>query len=170
MKKAIVFYLDSKNIGDDIQSLAAYTLLDDKDVIFLDREGLNRVNDEEKIKLLCSGWFMHEPNNWPPSDSIIPYFISFHVAKYHHVRNKMLSDKLINYYKQFESIGCRDFKTEKLFKSIGIKSYYSSCLTLTLPTYDLKRNDKIIIVDLFMNNTLSGAYAKKVVYKPVVHY
>ncbi|MEM0939284.1 MAG: polysaccharide pyruvyl transferase family protein [Bacteroidota bacterium] len=165
MKRGVVFYYKSRNIGDDIQSLAAYELLKNEWVEFIDRERLKEYTSSEKVKLLTNGWFLHHPENWPPSKSIHPYFISFHLAKYHSVRKKVLSPKLISYYKEYEPIGCRDYETKRLFESIGIQSFYSGCLTLTLPKREVKKTNRIVITDLFVNNILQGNYAKKVTYK-----
>ena len=164
MKKGVVFYYDSVNIGDDIQSLAAYELLKDENVAFIDREDLKNYASEE-IQLLANGWFLHNPERWPPSKTLHPYFISFHMAKYKSVRQKVLSADLLSYYQKYEPIGCRDYETKRLFESIGVKAYYSGCLTLTLPKREVTRTDRIIIVDLFINNILKGKYARKVTYK-----
>ncbi|UXP31063.1 polysaccharide pyruvyl transferase family protein [Reichenbachiella agarivorans] len=165
MKKAVLLYKKSKNIGDDIQGLAALTLLNDPETVILDRENLSQPEETEDLKLLCNGWFMDYAENWPPAKNVHPYFISFHVAKYPKIRKLMLDPKLVPYYQQFEPIGCRDHETVTLFNNIGINTYFSGCLTLTLPKSEKKRSNDIIITDLFINDILTGDYAKKVSYK-----
>lgn len=165
MKTGIVFYFESKNIGDHIQSLAALELLKDHSLVYLDRERLNEYTSSEPVKVLMNGWYLHSSKNWPPSNSIHPYFTSFHLAKYPSVRKKILSQDLIPYYKQYEPIGCRDFETKRLFESIGIKAEYSGCVTLTLPKRKVEKTDKIVVTDLFINNILTNNYAEKVTYK-----
>ncbi len=165
MKNAVLLHKASKNLGDDIQCLAAIKLLNDDQVVILDRENLSNPDTEEELKLLCNGWFMNQAEHWPPAKNIHPYFISFHVAKYNKIRDLMLNRGLIPYYKQFEPIGCRDHETSRLFNEIDIKTYFSGCATLTLPKSTQKRSDDIIVADLFINDLLTGEYADKVSYK-----
>lgn len=138
----------SHNLGDYIQSIAAMQFLPRVDM-YINREYLNRVKSREKIKLILNGWFMHLPQNWPPSEAILPLFISFHISP--NVAQKMLSRKSIEYFKKYEPIGTRDTFTMELLKKQGIDAYFSGCLTLTLNykfSYPKNRN-KILIIDLY---------------------
>ena len=119
-----------KNIGDYIQSVAAESYFEKVDV-FIERERLDKVESSGgKIRLIMNGWFMHHPENWPPSDDIEPLFVSFHVTP----KNApgILSDSGVAYLKRYEPIGCRDTNTVKLLEAKGVSSYFSGCLTLTL--------------------------------------
>lgn len=151
MKNAILLHKKSLNYGDDIQSLAAMKLLPKTDYI-LDRENLTAV--KEKVKLLCNGWFMENPKNWPPPDNIDPLFISMHISHNNDSIKQMVNKNLVSYYKKHEPIGCRDYHTVSLFKSIGVKAYFSGCLTLTLENSfsEKDRTDKILFVDAFNKN------------------
>ena len=164
MKEGIVCYFDSRNMGDEVQSIAAQKLLDNKEVQLLDRENLDSFKSDDKVRLLCNGWFMHD-GGWPPSEDIDPYFISFHVAKFPSARQKLIRPELADYYKKFEPIGCRDHATKRLFESIGVEAYYSGCVTLTLPKYEGERNNDIVVADLFYDGLLDESYANKVVKK-----
>lgn len=131
IKKGILIYKAKKaykNIGDYVQSLAAeqYT---GQDVVFVEREHLHE-NSGEPLKVIMNGWFMHIPENWPPSRGIIPLLTSMHINP--EVGQRMLSEKGIKYFKKYVPVGCRDKGTEMLLKSIGIPAYFSGCLTLTL--------------------------------------
>ena len=165
MKNAVLLYKKSRNIGDDIQGLAALKLLDQPDVEILDRESLSAPGTDEPLKLLCNGWFMDKAENWPPAENIDPYFISFHIAKFPGIRRLMLREDLVPYYKKHEPIGCRDHETSRLLEAIGVKTYFSGCATLTLPRPDVDRSNEIVVSDLFINDILTGDYAKKVSYK-----
>ncbi len=55
----------TENIGDEIQSIAARQFLPRVDV-YVERDSLNNVVSDEKIKLIMNGWFTHKPENWPP--------------------------------------------------------------------------------------------------------
>ena len=139
------------NIGDYIQSLAAEQYLPQIDR-FVNREHLNEVQDRT-IKLIMNGWFTHHPENWPPSESIDPLFVAFHINAAH--ADKILTPQSIEYLKMHEPIGCRDkYTTDRLLKE-GLNAYFSGCLTLTLDKKyrieDKYRSEKIYIVDPLFN-------------------
>ena len=100
-----------------------------KEYKILDRESLNSYNDEP-IKVIINGWFMEKPSNWPPSNNINPFFVSFHLNPT--AKKKMLSETGIKYLKKYQPIGCRDIYTQKILSNYGIETYFSGCLTLTL--------------------------------------
>jgi len=167
MKFGIITHPNSLNYGDDIQSLAAYKLLNKVDYL-LDRENLNSPPSDNKIKLLCNGWFMEKPTNWPPANNIEPLFISFHITHNNKANKIMLDKDNISYFKKYEPIGCRDHYTVSLFNRIGIKAYYSGCITLTLEneTKPFEKSDEILFVDPF-NKNLPEAFRKKMFNKLV---
>lgn len=134
------------NIGDYVQALAASQFLPRIDG-FLDRDEDLKSYDGEKCKMIMNGWYMHDPANWPPSESIIPLFVAFHLNST--VEKEMLSDESIQYLKSKAPIGCRDNRTMRLLQEAGIDAYFSGCLTLTLGhTYKTSnRTKKIFIVD-----------------------
>ena len=146
MKYAVLSYPGSINIGDEIQSIAAQRLLPKVD-FYLPREELNNPGINEDVKLICNGWFMMKPKNWPPAKNINPLFISFHITNSNSSYKLLAHKRHFEYYKQFEPIGCRDLKTVELFRKIGIKAYFSNCLTLTLENQFNERNDDILFVD-----------------------
>jgi len=136
---------ETRNLGDEIQSLSARKFLPRVD-IYVDREHLNSIKSDEKIKLIMNGWFMHKPENWPPSQDIYPLFISFHISP--RCSKEMTSPKFIEYFKKYEPIGCRDYYTRALLRSKGVDAYFSGCLTLTLDRRTSKRSNEILIADL----------------------
>ena len=64
----------------------------------------------------------------------------------------MTTEKAIEYYKQHEPIGCRDYDTLNLLESFGVDAYFSGCLTLTLPKYEGEKSDEILFVDVLRTN------------------
>jgi hypothetical protein len=128
-KPAILAYPNSNNLGDFIQSIAAKQWIKSKKVEFLDRDQLH-VYQGSPANLIMNGWFMEEPQNWPPSDKINPLFVSFHLNPT--AEKKMLSPGGIAYFKKHEPIGCRDYYTQKILERQGIQTYFTGCLTLTL--------------------------------------
>lgn len=143
MKKALFRY-DSKggiykNMGDYVQSIAARQFVGDKAVL-LERDHLHEY-EGEPVKLIMAAWWMHYPENWPPSKNIVPLFTSFHITP--DKADKMLSEEGVAYFKKHEPIGCRDKGTQRLLEDRGIRAFFSGCLTLTLGrtyTHEVKKN------------------------------
>ncbi|HAW09326.1 MAG TPA: polysaccharide pyruvyl transferase family protein [Bacteroidetes bacterium] len=144
MKNGLLVYSDKYeyfNIGDYIQSLAAKQFFEKIDV-FICRENMHNYADE-KVKLILNGWFMHEPENWPPSSSINPLFVSFHINSV--AKDKLTNKESILYLKRYSPIGCRDINTVKMLKNYGVEAYFTGCLTLTLGRkYKIKTIDETI--------------------------
>ena len=155
MKYGVVSYSNSINMGDEVQSVAARRLLPSVDY-YIDRDTINKQVSAEKIKLICSGWFTEKPHSWPPAENIIPLIISFHVTRSNRSHKLLLKKELLDYYKQFEPVGCRDLGTLRLFEENGIDAWYSGDLTLTLENKFSERNDDILLVDPLRHN-----YTKK---------
>jgi hypothetical protein len=149
MKTGVIGCLNTKNIGDYIQTLSVIKLID-SDYKILDRESLD-VYQEKPRKIIINGWFMENPTNFPPSDNLNPLFISFHVSP--SAANKMLTNKTINYLKQHQPIGCRDEYTQTLLEKYQLKTFLSSCVTLTLNKQDFinssYRENRALIIGAF---------------------
>jgi hypothetical protein len=142
-KKAFLSYPKSNNLGDYIQSIATKEIIGE-DSIGLDRENLHIYNGSN-VYLIMNGWFMQNSENWPPSDKITPFFISFHINPI--AKDNLLSKKGLEYFQKHEPIGCRDMYTQNLLQKKGINSYFSGCLTLTLRNKkkDFKKEGVLII-------------------------
>lgn len=154
MKNGLLIYTPNPvnnifNIGDYIQSLAAKQFFNEID-IYLNRENLNTYNGD-KVKVIMNGWFMHSPNNWPPSNDIIPFFISFHLNKL--AQKELLSEESIYYLKKYQPIGCRDYNTVNLLIKHGVNAYFSGCLTLSLRLSYINNGNgnKIYFTDAYFN-------------------
>lgn len=146
----LVYWNKVRNIGEYIQSLAPLPFLPQVDQ-FINKETLSEFSDEEH-KLILNGWFMHYPQNWPPSNKINPLFISLHISP--KTKDLMLNDKAVEYYKLHEPIGCRDHDTLELLKAKGVDAYFSGCMTLTLDKnlyIDENYRDEIIFSDVLYN-------------------
>ena len=128
MKAAVLSYPTSNNLGDSIQSIAAAELLSEKPLA-INRDALDSYKGEA-VKLLMNGWFMESPQNWPPSKSIAPLFLSFHLNPT--AAAGMLSPLGVSYFKTHQPIGCRDRYTQKILEEKGIKTFFTGCLTLSL--------------------------------------
>ncbi|MBR1792783.1 MAG: polysaccharide pyruvyl transferase family protein [Bacteroidales bacterium] len=135
-----------KNIGDYIQSLAQEQYYDKIDC-YVQRESLNTFQSDEPVKVIMNSWFMHEPTHWPPSDNLVPLFVSFHINP--GAADTMLSPEGIEYLRKHEPIGTRDESTREILEKHGIKAYFTGCLTLTLGRKyrSAEHGDKVYFVD-----------------------
>jgi len=117
------------NIGDDLQSLAACQHLPAAPTVFVDRDMIHRHPGTGPIALIMNGWFSGNALAWPPSPSIHPIFVGFHVSD----RFKATVRHHVPYLKAFEPIGVRDRSTGQFLESLGIRTETTYCLTLTFP-------------------------------------
>lgn len=135
------------NIGDYVQALASNQFMPHRDG-WVERESLAEYK-EETCKVIMNAWYMHNPEQWPPSPHISPLFVAMHINSM--VRDRFLQNDSLAYLKKYEPIGCRDeYTAENLCKN-GVKAYFSGCMTLTLgyKYKTQKRSGKTYIVDPF---------------------
>ena len=157
------------NIGDYIQAVAASQFLSKTDT-YIERERLSSYRGEP-VKMIMNGWYMHQPENWPPSDLINPLFVAFHINS--SVKEQMLSDESIAYLKRHEPIGCRDTYTMELLRSKGVDAYFSACLTLTLGQkyrWEGERNGKCCFVDPYIGEVGSMKWLLKSTFYAFCHF
>lgn len=139
---------NSINIGDEIQSLAAMRFLPRIDEYVYREQITNFVPEKEKkTKLIMNAWWMWCPSNFPPSEYIDPLLLSMHF--YPKSRERLLSEKTIQYFKKYGPVGCRDVGSCEWLQANGVDAYFSGCLTTTLQrNYDVPRGDYILCVDV----------------------
>lgn len=138
------------NVGDDIQSIAAKRYFPQIDG-WVHKGKLSEYKGDI-AKIISNGWFIHEPDYWPPSPDLVPLYVSFHVNE--NVKTAMLDPEGIKHLKKYAPIGCRDFNTLKIMEENDIPAWFSGCLTLTL------EKEKYCT-----NNTREGIYFVDVLYK-----
>jgi hypothetical protein len=149
MKEALLKYDFTNgglNIGDYVQSLAAKQFLNDTNPILISREDLDQFN-VEPVKLIMNGWFLLKGENFPPNEKITPLLVSHHINK--SVHKHFNRQKVLDFYKKHEPVGCRDYFTVDFLKGFGIDCYYTGCLTLTLSEKysSEEKNNTIYFVD-----------------------
>jgi hypothetical protein len=139
-KYAALTYDGTNNLGDEIQTLAAMQFLPQVDA-WVHRERLDEFVADSAHKIILNGWFLHRPEHWPPSKSLRPLIISFHLTRdaYPVYNERMivpsstvLSPDGLEYLKGYEPIGARDLDTLCQLREAGVRAYFSGCLTLTL--------------------------------------
>jgi hypothetical protein len=145
------------NIGDDFQSIAAKQFLPGP-ALPVDREFIAEFTHARPVRTVVSGWFMHQAGgywelpvappakSWPPSPAIDPLFISLHLTETFHAT--AFAPKNVDYLRAHAPIGARDRFTLEALREHGIPSYFSGCLTLTLPSAPAPRRDVIYLVDV----------------------
>ena len=140
----------SINIGDEIQCLAATRFIPKVDV-YVHRENTKNFWYDEPVKVIMNHYWLHKKNTFPPSSSIEPLYVSFHL-KYTLRNRSFLKGEVFDHFKKNEPIGCRDQGTADFLQSAGINAYFSGCLTTTLlPNTKLKHkffDDYILCVDV----------------------
>jgi polysaccharide pyruvyl transferase len=144
------------NLGDFVQSIAARKFLPRVDR-YLDREALDEAGpiDGMPVKLIMNAWFCHRPDKWPPSPSIDPLLISVHVTHnpepgsgFRAREEFARSPQVLRYLQEHGPVGARDHDTLAWLKSLGIESYYSGCLTLTLDRPAVPREPFVVLSDV----------------------
>ena len=133
------------NIGDYIQSLAAFQYIPKKCFpILIERDTIQYYHGPN-VKLLMNGWFSIQEGNKFTSSQIYPIYLSIHLE------NNIKDDRMIKHLKKYEPIGCRDIYTYNLLLNESIKAFFSSCLTTTLDINyyksDFFRSEEIIFTD-----------------------
>ncbi len=152
MKYGIVWYRDTDNLGDDIQTYASKKYYPRIDYL-IERENLRgfKSTNGEQVKTIMNGWYMHNLLSWPPSKDISPLLLSMHFTDNEEIGVGDLYLQLDSYLKNKE-VGCRDTYTQKRLSKYGIKNFFSGCLTLTIDKFDnLKKNDNILLIDVDNN-------------------
>ncbi len=152
MKYGLLYYKETDNIGDDIQTYAAKRFLPSVDYV-VDRENLNCFIPDKKeyVSVIMNAWYLHNKAAWPPSPYINPLLISMHFTESfeNDVGDAYLKGIGGDYLRKREPVGARDTNTQKRLEKNEINSYVSGCMTLTLQKFDdVEKSDYICAVDV----------------------
>ncbi len=153
VKYGLLNYSLSRNIGDEIQSIAALQFLPRVDR-YVDRDFLDSESFLDQTKVILNGWFTIKPENWPPNPNILPLLVSFHITHKHQSLKYFSSEEYLKYLRSKSPIGCRDLWTFNFLRKHGIETYLSGCLTLTLQREhfgEVPQSDEIIFTDSDIN-------------------
>jgi hypothetical protein len=153
-KFGLLIYDNTNNLGDEIQSIAARSLLPLVDYS-IDRERLNNFSSStgDKVAIILNGWFLHYPENWPPSESLWPLLISFHVTNWRGrgiglcATDFLFTEPVVKYLRAFAPVGARDIHTFDLLRKAGVETYLSGCLTMTLDRPAVQRDDDVVVLN-----------------------
>ncbi len=157
MKFGLLYFKDTDNIGDDIQSYAAYKFLPRIDYM-IDRENIISFIPDKKeyVYTIMNAWYVHDRLNLGFSPYIYPKLVSMHFNRYDieggsltNIGIDYINEYVREYLKKYSPVGVRDYHTQKIFDELNIDNYFSGCLTLTLPKFQgLKKEDYICAVNL----------------------
>ena len=158
MKYGLILNKNNLNIGDDIQAFATARFLPQVDY-FIDREYMDdfRPEEDEPVAVIMNAWYMWHKWNWPPAKNIIPLFVGFHYADHQlakqpgsPIKYEFLNGIGGDYLKAYGPIGCRDYYTRDQLQALGIESYFSGCITMTIPKMPEtpEKGSYICLVDL----------------------
>ena len=153
MKYGLLYYKDTGNIGDDIQSYAASKFLPKIDYM-IDRENIEMFapSKKEKVATIMNAWYIHDGFNFNISPYIYPLYTSvfFKYIEYYkgiEVGSDYLNRNVIKSLKNYGPVGCRDNHTKKMLNKLGVESYFSGCLTLTLDKFSSVEKGNYIVVN-----------------------
>lgn len=144
---------DSYNLGDYVQTIATKHALEsifaDADFEYFDRDNLGfyRNLKGEKIPCIMQGWFAYG-YDFLPSKDILGIYIGTHFTR---ASQEFLLEILVccPYILADLEIGCRDRFSLTFCQKYNIESYFSRCLTLSLPKREKKDSqNKVFLVDL----------------------
>ena len=87
----------------------------------------------EDTWVLCFGWYMHAlfsmRHGFPLHRNLRPIFVSFHCNK-----RDLLTPAAVEYLRRYGPVGCRDWTTVYLLRSLDVPAFFSGCLTTTIDT------------------------------------
>lgn len=140
MKYGIIVHKKTANFGDDIQSYAVARHLPRVDYV-LDREHLDSFGEEcsEPVAVVMAAWWLWEKWNWPPAENIIPLMTSMHINNdtiwqgASPVTDEWTRGVGGEYLEAHGPLGARDLFSLEFFRERGFDTYFSGCVTLTLP-------------------------------------
>lgn len=154
--KVASFAFTTPNLGDDLQVMAAVRHLPRVDRL-VDRDFMGEHRLPEQHAVVMNSWFQlgrrhpHFPylkrRDLAPSQAYQPIFHGFCVGS-----DKILKRGWTEYLRARQPIGCRDVGSAEKLQSLGIDSYWSGCLTLTLgdnlPRIPAGERKGVYLVDL----------------------
>lgn len=153
------------NLGDPIQSYAMRYIysqmgIAEKDLVEISRYQARYYEGEYVILPyncfnMIYNQFGHEYGTLPLSDKIIPVFLSFHL------HSRYIPEDILNNFRNYQPIGCRDEETMRNMRKNGLKAWLSGCVTAVLPKRTVSpKKKKCFLVDV--PNSLNAYLPKDV--------
>ncbi|WP_455714249.1 polysaccharide pyruvyl transferase family protein [Anaerosporobacter sp.] len=140
------------NIGDPIQTLAMKYLYQEMgikgDLVEISRyHAKDYQGDNVILPFQCFNriynQFGHPYGTLPVSEAIHPIFFSFHL------HSRALDHDIIQQFKKYQPIGCRDEETKLNMERNGIEAYLTGCVTALLPKrINVPKRKKVFFIDV----------------------
>jgi hypothetical protein len=193
MNKIFVMGYDTRNIGDEIQTIATTDILDEMGIEYSyvnrDRISSHQFMPGDHNVVVMNGWFTNGYGldayystrqdlresvkiSWPPTGVFHPLAYSFCLSEWgadRHTPDAFTSSEAKRFYEKSEGFGCRDTHTYKIMRDLGVDSaYVSKCLTLTLDPKKYRRENSmrdLVFVDVPENVKRSVTQAAQGVMK-----
>lgn len=152
MKYGLIYYRNTGNLGDDILSYAGKQFYPHVDY-YIDRESLDVFTPDKReyVAAIMNGWYLHRNYTFQPFPYLFPLFIGTHFSRDQMIQNdwSYIDASVVRYLNQYGPVGCRDKHTADLLAQKQVASYFSGCLTMTLPRFsDVAPNNQTILVDV----------------------
>lgn len=138
---------NTNNIGDDIQSLAAYQYFGAAKYTVNRDELADFSCDDSRVRCILNGWYLWG-KSWPPAPTLEPLIVGFHIAENNGSKAVVGSPQGLDWMRKWQPIGCRSFSTMDFLSKKGIPCYFSGCVTLTLRCPEVPKHDSITWVDV----------------------
>jgi Polysaccharide pyruvyl transferase len=186
MKKVFVMGYETRNIGDEIQTVATTDILDDLGIgyeyVERDRISSQQFRPHDHNVVVMNGWFTNGYGldayyasrqdlrdgikiTWPPTGYFTPLAYSFCLSQWgddRHTPKAFTTKDAVDFYRLSPGFGCRDRHTYDEMCKIGVSSaYVSKCLTLTLdPSKYRKDNCQRDLVFVDVPDRIRDAFVK----------
>jgi hypothetical protein len=153
----LLAYRGTRNLGDEIQSIAARHFLPWVDELVYRDVNTAPMHASRPLDLILNGWYTHRPDLWPPSPSIRPLITSFHLSSARDPSSPvdalpyevLVRGPGLEFLRAHQPIGARDPWTQEVLTTAGVEAFVSGCLTLTLPPRPSARaHGRVVAVDV----------------------
>lgn len=153
MKYANILYTgrDSLNLGDVLLHLSINNIykkmnIPNEEIIRIPYNELATYDGENVILPIVTPFMGYHDglHIFCYSNKITPVFISLCF-----ITNTLNNDD-INYLKNFEPIGCRDWHTYEVLKKYGINAYVNGCITITMEfsKIEVSKHKRTLLIDV----------------------
>ncbi|MCQ2522899.1 MAG: polysaccharide pyruvyl transferase family protein [Lachnospiraceae bacterium] len=151
MKYGLYYFKETHNIGDDIWAFAQSLFYPHIDYLIDNQSVYKFQTDQDEIVATIISAFVESWNNeihFLLPESILPFFIGsyFKPTMWDYLKN----EAMVRYLRQFQPIGVRSTSNVERLSAMGVNSYFSGCISLTLPSFknDCTKNKYICCVDV----------------------